>query len=635
MSNNPSMFSLKELFSNGDRYIIPIYQRNYAWEQSHLQQLIQDVWDSCLHAPDRNYYIGTLVVYNTPQGFYETIDGQQRLTTINIMLCAMQNEIEKENGSFPWFTGVNLTYQLREKASSSLKKLYEHVDPSGIEDAYINSMYNHVRPAMETVFGCNLSKETSQFIECYDRFKQYFFNNVIITRVPLPSDTDLNHYFEIMNTRGEQLEKHEILKARMFNALKDEPKAVWLANRIWEACSDMSRYVQMGIADMNLRQLIFSNDMNTLTAPDFDTLVDAARQYSVEEKHSLFSIIDIDENRNQADGNSDSKDRFSGNDESRFNSVINFPNFLLQVFRVISKTDIPLDDKRLLVTFEPKIIDSAFAKQFIYQLLKLRLLFDKYIIKRDFVDDKENGKWNILKIEVQENGKEKRYSYKNSYGEEQKKNIMIQSMFHVSLPSQNYKHWLCAALLYLSEHNDGGGLFDYLNRLSHAYMLDRFTQLSNEQLDYFNIIFENNGVPVHCCPKSLNLPRFDTNIDVFYFNYLDMQLWLNDMAPDFVFTSRSSVEHFYPQHPMENFDTMDDEYLHSFGNLCLISSSKISKLSNFSPIQKTDFYKKSTIDSIKQKLMMDICAAKRDWKASDIKEHAESMERVLIESLTI
>lgn len=152
------MFSLKELFSNGDRYIIPIYQRNYAWEQSHLQQLIQDVWDSCLHAPDRNYYIGTLVVYNTPQGFYETIDGQQRLTTINIMLCAMQNEIEKENGSFPWFTGVNLTYQLREKASSSLKKLYEHVDPSGIEDAYINSMYNHVRPAMETVFGCNLSK---------------------------------------------------------------------------------------------------------------------------------------------------------------------------------------------------------------------------------------------------------------------------------------------------------------------------------------------------------------------------------------------------------------------------------------------------------------------------------------------
>lgn len=630
MSNNITMFSIKELFSKGDMYIIPIYQRNFSWEQSHLQQLVQDVWDSCRHAPNRNYYLGTLVVHKNAQKLYETIDGQQRLTTINIILCAMLNEIEEDN-TFSWFKGVNLTYQLRQRASSSLKQLYEHINPSDIEDKHIYQMYNCVQSVMETVFECSMSKDNATFLERYNLFKQYFFQKVIITRTPLPSDIDLNHYFEIMNTRGEQLEKHEILKARILYQLKDNPKASWLANHIWEACADMSKYVQMGIISPKLRHLIFSYDMNTLNTADFDTLVNLTQDYWDAGDSSPRSIIDIiTGNTDQTSTKSGDETENRDNDEPRFYSVINFSNFLLHVLRITSKKDIPLDDKRLLEIFDSEKIDTAFARQFIYNLLKTRFLFDKFIIKRDFSDGKEYAKWNIQKIEVYDKG----YSYINTFSDTQKKNIMIQSMFHVSLPSQNYKHWLCAALLYLSEHSDGYGLYDYLNRLSHAYMLDRFMQPSNEQLDYYKIIFENKGIPIHNCPEPLNLPRFDTGIDVFYFNYLDMQLWLEDYAPEFVFTSRSSIEHFYPQHPMENFEHMDNEHLHSFGNLCLISSSKNSRLSNFSPIQKTDFYNKSTtIDSIKQKLMMDICKEKGNWECSDIEKHTGKMKEELIKSL--
>lgn len=632
MSNNPSMFSIQKLFSNGERYIIPIYQRNYDWEQTHLHQLIQDIWDNCNQSNGRNYYIGILVAHRTPQGLYQTIDGQQRLTTINIMLCAMQNEIEKQDNSYPWFKDVNLTYQFRDSASSSLKKLYEHVDPSRIEDDHINTMYNCVKPTMENVFGQSLSNDPSKFLEYFEKFKHYFFNNVIITRVLLPSDTDLNHYFEIMNTRGEQLEKHEILKANILYALKNEPKALWLGNRIWEACADMNRYVQMGFADINLRRCIFSKNLNKLEAPNFDILISTITEFAEEENSSLFSIIDIYENRIQINDNSDNNSSDIHNDEERFNSIINFPNFLLQVLRVMCKDDIPLNDKQLLEIFNQKEINPKFAKDFLYHLLKLRFLFDKYIIKRDFIDE-EDGKWNILKIAVQDKG----YRYNNSFVENQKNNIMIQSMFHVSLPSQNYKHWLCAALLYLSAHNNGDGLYEYLNCLSHAYMLDRFIQSGDNQLDYFTIIFKNNGMPVHHCPKKLILPRFDTNIDIFYFNYLDMQLWLNGIGKvsDFTFTARNSVEHFYPQHPMENFEPMDEMHLHSFGNLCLINSGKNSKMSNFSPLQKTDFYKKSNFDSIKQKIMMDICENKKGWTVSDIDKHANDMEHVLIKSLTL
>jgi uncharacterized protein with ParB-like and HNH nuclease domain len=60
-------------------------QRNYAWDEGEITQLIQDVID---YLPaGRNYYIGTLVVFERTEGkrtVYETIDGQQRLTTLSV-----------------------------------------------------------------------------------------------------------------------------------------------------------------------------------------------------------------------------------------------------------------------------------------------------------------------------------------------------------------------------------------------------------------------------------------------------------------------------------------------------------------------------------------------------------------------
>lgn len=207
-------------------------------------------------------------------------------------------------------------------------------------------------------------------------------------------------------------------------------------------------------------------------------------------------------------------------------------------------------------------------------------------------------------------------------------------MFHVSLPSQNYKHWLCGALLHLTKNEDGSGLYEYLTNLSHAYMLDRFMQPGSDQTDYYDIIFKNGGKPKKTYPSNFILPRFDTHIDTFFFNFLDMQLWLQGKDPDFTFTARNSVEHFYPQHPMENFPLMDENELHSFGNLCLIGAGKNSRLSNFSPLQKTDFYLKSPVDSLKQKRMIDICKSKGHWTATDIHAHEKEMETVIRKSLS-
>ena len=84
--SNDYVKSLKinELLDN-DKYIIPIYQRNYAWEDKEISLLIQDLGNACQKAKD-NYYIGSLVVYKRENGDFEVIDGQQRLTTLTLIM---------------------------------------------------------------------------------------------------------------------------------------------------------------------------------------------------------------------------------------------------------------------------------------------------------------------------------------------------------------------------------------------------------------------------------------------------------------------------------------------------------------------------------------------------------------------
>ena len=72
-------------------YVIPIYQRNYAWESDEICALIKDVHDS-MDMCKPVYYTGTLVTYKRDENRYEVIDGQQRLTTIYIILKALETQ---------------------------------------------------------------------------------------------------------------------------------------------------------------------------------------------------------------------------------------------------------------------------------------------------------------------------------------------------------------------------------------------------------------------------------------------------------------------------------------------------------------------------------------------------------------
>ena len=109
MNKAPKQYSIRELFSS-DNYVIPIYQRNYAWGESEITQLIRDIVDFIKKDNNSNYYIGTLIAWERKTdeiSSFETIDGQQRLTTLSILLSLIKNEYP--NVDLSWYKELKLT----------------------------------------------------------------------------------------------------------------------------------------------------------------------------------------------------------------------------------------------------------------------------------------------------------------------------------------------------------------------------------------------------------------------------------------------------------------------------------------------------------------------------------------------
>lgn len=630
------LYNIKKLLNN--KYVIPIYQRNFAWSEGEIRQLILDIFDYSIDNSNKDYYIGTLIVYDRKNNF-EIIDGQQRLTTLSILLSLIKNEYEDKYKKYmPENYNLNLTFDSRKNSTETLQALYNK-NENDIEK-YINENSNSITE------GYNICKKVLTEIlnkDKEDKFFEYLFINVNILQVTVLEDTDLNHYFEIMNSRGEQLEMHEILKARLLEKLddksdKDSENNKFIFNLIWEACSNMERYIQFGFKK-DLRDIIFQNDWNSLISEKELYSRDYKDNNSNIDKEAKTIEYIINPENKISDGKSDKEDN---EEQELFNSIINFPNFLLHVLKIQvsnKNEDIPLDDKRLLGTFNKflKNKDNSenekekiknFVKSFGYNLLKIKFLFDKYIIKRELKSD--NWSLKQLKLYVSKN-KQSNY-YKDSFSKNDdeeddkginKKILMLLSMFHTSYPTLVYKNWLNDVLKYLYDNEENIKAEDYKNELK---------KLAKER--YNNIITANGE----------DILNEGTGVPHFIFNYLDYLLWedgtyekyLGDNKTfigkinNFKFTFRSSVEHYYPQHPIigkplcENIDE-NKKILNKFGNLCLISRSKNSKLSNNTPTAKKDYYINNDIDSIKQAIMMSY----NNWGIEEIEKHSEEMKDLL------
>ncbi len=637
--------TISDLFNDKNKcnYIIPIYQRNYAWGNDEISSLLQDIKNACEKnkKQDKNYYIGSLVVYRRENGDFEVIDGQQRLTTLTLIMHYL-GELSFRNVSF----------EHRDESEQALSNLNSKKLPSNFSQA------------LETI-----KKVIDEWGNNKDEIVKFLLDKVEIIRTEVPEGTDLNHYFEIMNTRGEQLEKHEILKARLMEKLSEGIEQSLFA-KIWDACSDMSRYAVMGF-DSELREVIFGNDWQKTPRVFRKEILRVADELNrgkgkkEENRKNGEKIVDLLNSKKKIelkDGHLE--DKYDG----AFTSVIDFPNFLMHVLRIYLEgsydsrfQNVPLDEKELLNDFGDQWNKEKVIK-FIDVLLSCRYLFDKYVIKSSTLrsEDEHWSLWCVFK------GNSSNYYYKNTFGSdksesndtdanEQTKNaIMLLSMFHVSNPSRIYKNWLYAVLRWLFKNKDNITFDSYVDFLKE--LCDKFYFGNNCQgkditeiiLDEVEVEFEFNLGSKESSEYKKYWDR-GVNVPNFVFNRLDYQLWKlpgekvkdflkndgwltentkNAIWKKFRFTFRSSVEHHYPQHPI---DGQRIEDVDMFGNLYLLSQSKNSRLNNLTPIAKRDIIKPwNNCDSLKQVIMM----SHDKWGEDEIKVHGEKMLTILNQPLS-
>ena len=129
------------LFDTDAHYVIPRYQRAYAWEDKEIGQLIDDINDIDIDSAE-NYYIGSLIVSKV-QGkadTYEVVDGQQRLTTLFLLLQYLVSE-----GALEGELGQTLSFDCRPNSNYTLAHIQTILDDkiddeSAIEQPIVNGI---------------------------------------------------------------------------------------------------------------------------------------------------------------------------------------------------------------------------------------------------------------------------------------------------------------------------------------------------------------------------------------------------------------------------------------------------------------------------------------------------------------
>lgn len=602
--------NIKEILAN-DSYIIPRYQRNYAWGKAEISQLIKDIEEFFPkeNNEDKSYYLGSLVCFKRENGSFELIDGQQRHTTLTLINLVLKNWVEEIKNTVP---DPNLKFDSRKKIQNYIESLYLYKsEPNKSEPTSFLKQANELN-----ISGTGSFKDAIEIIQEELRekdvkcFANNFYENVYLFRVEVPEDTDLNHYFEIMNNRGEQLEKHEIVKALLMGEINDTKKQEKFSE-IWDACADMNDYVYFNF-DTTKRERIFT-DVIELKANNFDGIPinesgDKGEETSlseIDEEPSLSEIIT--EHNIPIDFPKEEK-----HIKDKYKSVIDFPNFLLQVLK-IKNVDVSLDDKKLLKQFSDIKPDP---KEFVFDLLKYRILFDKFVIKQDLADaDESKQNWGIRKLNTDFETTIKTF-------ETDEELTKLQVMLYYSDSTNTYNNWL-QELLKSTDFEIGEYTKKVWNIAKSRFNKDK---LSYPTISIFNLyyidfliwkLYADNIKGKETCPNdesdSLN------NLKKIIFNQ-------RGLFNSYKFRQLNSREHLFSQEHAKRY-SIDEEVYNGIGNLCLISTSQNSAGNKENPTDKKKMFQHDN-SSLKRLIMFESFENDK-WEKEQIKKHEEEILKLI------
>ena len=230
-------YPLAKIFSSDFEYVIPSYQRPYAWTVDEASELFDDLYDFYESEPDEGYFLGSIVLIKQESVPYaEVIDGQQRLTTLTILLSTLASVLDgnqrdtlckyiREPGNE--FEGLEpkprLTLRERDKAffSKYVQGLeFEELlalDEMGVGNESQLNIKNNSQLFLQRV-----SKQLDNDANKIKSFVAFLLQRCYLVAVSTPSQQSAFRVFSVMNSRGLDLQPTDIIKADIIGQLSTD-----------------------------------------------------------------------------------------------------------------------------------------------------------------------------------------------------------------------------------------------------------------------------------------------------------------------------------------------------------------------------------------------------------------------------
>lgn len=242
--------NVERLFTS-DFLVIPRFQRPYSWDDENLEEF----WNDVVQAEGEDYFIGSMVLYQSGRQQYGVVDGQQRLTTITILLCVIRNAFQ-ELGSANLAKGLHALIERGDRDSvnryvvmteTSYPFFAEEIQKFGEKDfetepqreerrlqASFNFFEKKVLGILHSVDKDSAISKDDKPGSKISRLKELRDSVLFLSliRIELDNEDDAYLIFETLNTRGKDLALTDLLKNHFLKTIKgkgsvDSAKELW------------------------------------------------------------------------------------------------------------------------------------------------------------------------------------------------------------------------------------------------------------------------------------------------------------------------------------------------------------------------------------------------------------------------
>ncbi len=246
-------YPLSKIFSSDFDFQIPPYQRPYAWTEVEASELFDDLYNSYKNNRNAPYFLGSIVLIkdeNTPKA--EVIDGQQRLTTLTILLASIaeQTDDHVRNDFLDYISEPGRKTQgLLEKPRLSLRKTDKDFFFYYIQSLRFDELFDLQKDRLKTESQEHIQKNARLFVSrMKDKFAgdqegildfgSFIVQNCYIVAVSSPSKDSAFRVFSVLNNRGLDLLPSDIIKADVIGKIPQEEQDKYTEQ--WESIENQT-----------------------------------------------------------------------------------------------------------------------------------------------------------------------------------------------------------------------------------------------------------------------------------------------------------------------------------------------------------------------------------------------------------